>query len=112
MEIGVFDRLFGDLSPHGSSDALGVVVPAFPGLFRGELRRSWWKGRCLVLVHFGSFRIHGRFGVHCSIERAAALSKSEAISVKIRENFYFFSFAIFSVPCGDIFLSCARLDRA
>ena len=44
MEIGVFDCLFGDLSPKGSSDAPGVVVSTLTGLLRGELRWSLSKG--------------------------------------------------------------------
>ena len=76
VEIGVFDYLFGDLSPQGSSDAPGVVVAAFPGLVRGEVRWSLSKGRYFYGVHFRSFQIRGRFGVYCSIERAAALLSS------------------------------------
>ena len=78
MEIGVFDCLFGDLSPQGSSDAPGVVVPTFPGLLRGELRWSLSKGGYFLRILCRSFRIHGRFGVYSSIERAVALSKFEA----------------------------------
>ena len=75
MEIGVFDCLFRDLSPKGSSDAPGVVVSTFPGLLRGELRWSLSKGGSFYRVHFRSFQIHGRFGVYSRIERAVALSK-------------------------------------
>ena len=82
MEIGVFDCLFGDLSPQGSSDAPGVVVPPFLGLLRGELRWSLSKGGSFLQVHFRSFRIHGRFDVYSSIEGAVALSKFEARTVK------------------------------
>ena len=49
MEIGVFDRLFGDLSRKGSSNAPGVVAPTRPGVLRGGLCRKGGNSYSAIL---------------------------------------------------------------